>query len=114
MNFGNAGVALGRAWNPAANGPSIITLRDGRVIDITSKTAPSVRDICEMDDPAAYVAGAEGTDLGAVDDITAASVGDLSAIYILAPCDTARPEHRRVPGTSTGGRGPKREARALG
>ncbi|WP_121066051.1 fumarylacetoacetate hydrolase family protein [Chachezhania antarctica] len=87
MNFGNAGVPLGRAWNPAANGPSVVTLRDGRVIDITSKTAPTVRDICEMDEPAAYVSGAEGTDLGAVDDIAAAPVGDLSAIHILAPCD---------------------------
>lgn len=82
-----SGLFLGRIWNAAAQGPSVVTLRDGRVIDITCKTAPMVRDICEMDDPAAYVRAAKGVDLGALDDLAAAPAGDLSTTHFLAPCD---------------------------
>jgi len=81
------GTLLGRIWSPAAGGPSVIALRQGRVIDITSRTAPLVRDICEMDDPAGYVQSAQGQDIGAVDDLLAAPVGDLSQPHLLAPCD---------------------------
>ena len=28
---------LGRVWNAAEQGPSVVTVRDGRVIDITTK-----------------------------------------------------------------------------
>ena len=37
---------LGRVWNADAQGPSVVTIRDGQVIDITAKIAPLVRDIC--------------------------------------------------------------------
>ena len=81
------GTLLGRVWNPAAKGPSVVTVRDGQVIDITSKTAPLTRDILEMDDPVGYVHAAEGKSLGAVDDVRRATVGDLSVVHFLAPCD---------------------------
>lgn len=81
------GTLLGRIWTPEAGGPSVITLRQGRVIDITSRTAPLVRDICEMDDPAGYVQSAKGQDIGSVEDLLAAPVGDLSRPHLLAPCD---------------------------
>lgn len=81
------GVLLGRIWNAADGGPSIVTVRDGRVIDITSRTAPLVRDICEMEDPALYVSSAEGTDVGAAEEIAANQAGDLSKVHFLAPCD---------------------------
>lgn len=80
------GVFVGRVWNPAVNGPCIVTLRDGDVVDITSKTAPLVRDICEMDDPAGFVREAEGTVLGTLDTIAAAGT-DPSALHFLAPND---------------------------
>ena len=51
----HAGTWLGRVWSPEAGGPCVVTLRDGEVIDITSKSTPMVRDICEMDDAARYV-----------------------------------------------------------
>lgn len=81
------GLFLGRVWNAAAGGPSVVTLRDGRVVDITARTAPLVRDICEMDDPAAYVRNAAGTDLGSVEEIAANPVGDQGLTHFLAPCD---------------------------
>lgn len=78
---------LGRVWNADAQGPSVVTIRAGEVIDITSKTAPLVRDICEMDAPSAYVTGSIGNSLGSVDDILSAPVGDMEQTHFLAPCD---------------------------
>jgi len=84
---------LGRVWNAAQQGPSVVTIRDGQVIDITSKAAPLSRDICEMTDPAGYVQSAQaaqaaqGPSLGPVDVILAAKVGDLNQTHFLAPCD---------------------------
>ncbi len=82
-----AGCFVGRVWSPAAGGPSVVTIRAGRVVDITSRDAPTVRDICEMDDPAAFVAGAEGAGLGTLAEIAAAAPGDARATHFLAPCD---------------------------
>jgi fumarylacetoacetate (FAA) hydrolase family protein len=65
----------------------VVTVRDGRVIDITARAAPLVRDICEMDDPARYVQAAKGRDLGPVGTLMAAAVGDHSVPHLLAPCD---------------------------
>ncbi|MFV0359422.1 fumarylacetoacetate hydrolase family protein [Tropicimonas sp.] len=87
MDFGTAGVALGRVWLPEAAGPAVVTLRAGRVIDITCRTAPTVRDICEMEDPAGYVRQAKGRDLGALEALAAADPGDPAACHFLAPCD---------------------------
>lgn len=90
MAFLNAdearGIWLGRVWDPAVKGPSVVTLRGGEVVDITSRVAPTVRDVCEMDDPAAYVAGAEGRVLGSLDEIAGADVaGD--GVHFLSPVD---------------------------
>ncbi|WP_369756874.1 fumarylacetoacetate hydrolase family protein [Falsihalocynthiibacter sp. S25ZX9] len=82
-----AGLFVGRVWNANVQGPSVVTLRAGRVIDITQKAAPMVRDICEMPDPAAYVRAAHGNDLGAFAEISCVPAGDLSKTHFLAPCD---------------------------
>jgi fumarylacetoacetate (FAA) hydrolase family protein len=78
---------LGRVWNPAAYGPSVVTIRNSRVINITSRTAPLVRDICEMEDPVGYVVAIDGTVIGSVEDIASNISGDLSQYHFLAPCD---------------------------
>ncbi len=78
---------VGRIWTPEVQGPSVVTLRDGVVWDITSCEAPLVRDICEMDDPAGYVRAAAGRRVAALDALLAAKVGDLSVPHLLAPCD---------------------------
>jgi fumarylacetoacetate (FAA) hydrolase family protein len=81
------GTFVGRVWNPAEQGPGVVTLRGDEVVEITSRTAPLVRDICEMDDPAGYVRAAEGRVLGDFDRIAAATVGDRTQLHFLAPND---------------------------
>ncbi len=81
------GVFIGRVWNANAGGPSVVTIRDGNIVDITCQTAPLVRDVCEMGDPAAYVRQADGVVLGSVDEIAANAPGDRNATHFLAPCD---------------------------
>ena len=80
------GVLLGRVWDPAVAGPLVVTVRDGHVHDITCRTAPLVRDICEMDDPTGYVRAAEGRPMGALAHVLAAAT-DASERHLLAPCD---------------------------
>ena len=70
------GTWLGRIEVPDV-GPSLVTLQGGELIDITSRTAPTVRDILERDDAADYVQNAEGRPLGPSDGNHA----------WLAPCD---------------------------
>jgi len=81
------GTFVGRMWRPEAGGPSVVTVRDGTVVDITAPEAPLVSDICELDDPAAYVNAAAGTVLGPLTVIAANGPGDLSRPHLLAPCD---------------------------
>ncbi len=78
---------IGRIWDPRVGGPSVVTVRQGRIIDITTPLSPLVRDVCEMDDPSHYVQSAHGPDLGSVDAFMAARVGDVSVPHLLAPCD---------------------------
>lgn len=71
-----SGLWLGRVERPGI-GPSVVTLRDGEVIDVTSAEAPTTRDVLEQKDPAAYLRAAPGMSLGPVD----------GAHHWLAPCD---------------------------
>jgi fumarylacetoacetate (FAA) hydrolase family protein len=81
-----AAILVGRAERRGI-GPAIVTVREGAVIDITAKTAPTVRDILEMDDPAAYVQGAQGETIGTLDDIVASSRSGGGGTQLLAPAD---------------------------
>jgi fumarylacetoacetate (FAA) hydrolase family protein len=84
------GVLLGRAKVPGSDFPRIVTRREGRLVDITAKAGPTVRDICEMADPATYVAAAEGVDLGPVDAAIGNSWADKhsdAAASLLSPID---------------------------
>ena len=82
-----SGTYIGRVWDPSATGPSVVLLRDRELIDITTKEAPLVQDILEMDDPASYVQSLEGVSLGAIENIASARPSDPKAIHMLAPCD---------------------------
>jgi len=53
------GLWLGRV-DVAGVGPLVVTLHDGVLVDITSKEAPTARDILERDDAADYVRAAPG------------------------------------------------------
>ncbi|MGR3497633.1 MAG: fumarylacetoacetate hydrolase family protein [Limimaricola soesokkakensis] len=68
-------------------GPALVTLRDGRVIDITSRETPTMRDLMERDDLADYLRGVPGEDIGAVEDIFAASTETPGTPHVLAPAD---------------------------
>lgn len=84
------GVLVGRARLPGQSLPRVVTVRDGQVIDITSKTAPTVRDVCEMEDAAGYVTGAAGTPIGSVDELienSRAAGLDESRPSLLSPID---------------------------
>lgn len=87
FNLPDDGVFVGRIWSPEVQGPSVVTLRDGKIVDITSKQAPTVRDICEMEDPAAYVRSADGVTIGDLDALAAKPAGDMARPHFLAPCD---------------------------
>ncbi|MBC2834292.1 fumarylacetoacetate hydrolase family protein [Paragemmobacter straminiformis] len=81
------GLFLGRVWR-AGIGPSVVTLRAGRVVDITTKAAPTMRDLLEQPDIAGFVAAIAGEDIGALDDIAAASVEPVAEVtHLLSPND---------------------------
>jgi fumarylacetoacetate (FAA) hydrolase family protein len=84
------GVLLGRLQVPGESPPRVVTVRGGHVVDITGKAAPTARDVCEMDDPAAYVASAAGkpvATLEAVLENSWANKRDSSKPSLLSPID---------------------------
>ncbi|WP_437344279.1 fumarylacetoacetate hydrolase family protein [Mesorhizobium marinum] len=84
------GVFLGRAMADGWAHPAVVTVRDGTVFDITSRAAPTSRDVCEQADPASYVAGAPGKPIGTLADIAANSnvaVRDPKRPHLLSPVD---------------------------
>ncbi|WP_433650202.1 fumarylacetoacetate hydrolase family protein [Micromonospora zamorensis] len=82
-------VLVGRIWDPSVDGPSPVTVRNGEVLDI-SRRFPTVRDICELPDPAATVAGLDGPRVGDLGEIlanTEAATRDPTRPWLLAPVD---------------------------
>jgi fumarylacetoacetate (FAA) hydrolase family protein len=61
-----AAVLAGRVWRPDVAGPSVVAIRDGGLVDV-SATFPTMRDLCEADDPAAALRDANGERIGRVD-----------------------------------------------
>ncbi len=83
------GLYLGRLWRPGI-GPSLMAVRDGRVIDVTSRDTPTMAAALEIEDLAGFVATMPGEDLGPVSEIEAGrltSPDDPDALRLLAPCD---------------------------
>ncbi|TPI16312.1 fumarylacetoacetate hydrolase family protein [Mesorhizobium sp. B4-1-3] len=84
------GLFVGRAKTNAASHPLVVTARDGEVIDITSSAAPTVRDLCELKDPADYLRSAKGKAIGSLSDIAANSFEaerDAARPILLSPVD---------------------------
>ncbi|WP_422372230.1 fumarylacetoacetate hydrolase family protein [Hoeflea sp.] len=81
------GTYLGRIWSPEAQGPCVVTIRGDKVVDITSRDAPTVRDVCEMENPNGFVRNAPGKPVGKLAAIALNKVGDLDNLHFLAPCD---------------------------
>ncbi|WP_421593260.1 fumarylacetoacetate hydrolase family protein [Shinella sp. M27] len=87
MAWYEEGCFIGRAWSPEARGPILVTIREGRVLDVTSKDAPTVRDLLDRDDPAAFLQAATGRDVGSLEDLLDIRQPDLSHLHLLAPFD---------------------------
>ncbi|MCD2180500.1 fumarylacetoacetate hydrolase family protein [Rhizobium sp. GN54] len=83
------GTFVGRVWNPGAAGPSLVAVRDGQIVDITSRVVPTMRDLLERDDAAAYATEAEGPVLAPLQALLSADVGsfDGDRPHLLAPND---------------------------
>jgi fumarylacetoacetate (FAA) hydrolase family protein len=78
---------VGRVWRPDLGGPSVVAVRDGRLIDV-SRAFATVRDLCEAPAPARALREADGEPLG-----------DLAAILANTPPDArdARRPHLLAP-----------------
>lgn len=86
---GYAGALAGRAWVPAAGGPSVVAIREDGVVDVSS-AFPTMRALTETADPAAALAAASGTLLGSLDELvanTAPDSRDESRPWLLSPID---------------------------
>lgn len=77
------GSFAGRVWRDGI-GPCLVAVQKGRVLDITSKAYPTMRDLCEHEDGARNLAQAEGRDLGSVEELLS---GKLDSVSVLAPID---------------------------
>ncbi len=84
MSVFDDGVFVGRLMLSEGGHPRVVTIRGGQVIDITAKVAPTVRDICEMADPAAYVSAAPGRPIA---DLAALLQGQAKGVTLLSPID---------------------------
>lgn len=71
---------VGRVWQPEV-GPLVVALRGEALIDITSKAAPTLRDLLETPDLPAHLRGLQGPRIGTLSDIAS------GAFRLLAPCD---------------------------
>jgi len=90
LDFAAAGgLFVGRAWNPAVQGPSVVVVRDGQLLDITSKAVPTLSALLEQADPAGFVGAAHGPVLATLEDVGASGMGkaDPSRVHLLAPAD---------------------------
>lgn len=86
---GTAGTLVGRVWDPAAGGPSVVAVRAEGVVDL-SATFATLRDLAEHPDPAAAVAAADGPLLGDLGDQlgnTPEATRDPARPWVLSPLD---------------------------
>ena len=86
---GTAGTLAGRVWRPEVEGPSVVAVRGREVFDV-SHEFPTMRDLCEADDPAAALKDSDGARLGDLQGILTNTPRDQrnrSRPWFLAPAD---------------------------
>ncbi|MBN9059663.1 MAG: fumarylacetoacetate hydrolase, partial [Rhizobiales bacterium] len=84
-----AATLVGRVFRPDVDGPSVVALRDGQLIDITASVV-TMRDLCEHQDPARVAATADGEFIGSFEEIlanTPLASRDPSKPHLIAPID---------------------------
>ena len=77
---------VGRVWRDDV-GPAVVRLDGDAVIDITSREAPTMRDLLELDDPGAHVRAAQGEQITTLSDLAAGSTEGANGLRLLPPCD---------------------------
>ncbi|MHC9292205.1 fumarylacetoacetate hydrolase family protein [Mycobacterium sp. LTG2003] len=80
---------VGRVFRADVGGPSVVTVRDGDLLDITA-TFPTMRDVAEHPDPADAVGGAVGEHIGSLADTLASTPPEYAAAqrnHLLSPID---------------------------
>ncbi|MDP9633909.1 UNVERIFIED_ORG: fumarylacetoacetate (FAA) hydrolase family protein [Ensifer adhaerens] len=87
MELSKSGTFVGRVWLPQEQGPALVAVRAGVIFDITSKDAPTMRDLAEMDDPVGFVRAREGKAICNLDDVLSGRAANPSMPRLLAPCD---------------------------
>lgn len=86
---GYAGTLVARVWRPAVQGPSVVTLREEGVFDVSAEF-PTMATRMEQPEPAHSVQQAPGQRIGSLEDILAnsdESQRDAGKPFFLAPCD---------------------------
>jgi fumarylacetoacetate (FAA) hydrolase family protein len=79
----------GRVWRPDVEGPAVVAVRPDGVYDVTA-AAPTIRDLCESERPAAALRAAGGERIGSLDELlanTPAATRDPGRPWLLAPID---------------------------
>ncbi len=85
QDFLDSGTFVGRVWREDVQGPSVVAIRNGQVLDITSTVVPTMRDLLEMGDPAAYVAQSMGEPISDISNLL--TDGFDGRVNLLAPID---------------------------
>ena len=87
LNSFDRGIFVGRIFHLGHGGPSVVVLRDGMIVDITSSEAPTMRDLLEKDDPVAFVRGQQGEAVAPLAAIMDSELAADAPYFLLAPCD---------------------------
>src|SRR5580692_8181391 len=83
------GCLVGRVWRPDVQGPCVVVVRDGALLDV-SETFPTMRDLCEAQKAAASIAALSGEPVGTLDELLRNSPPDQRdprKPWLLAPID---------------------------
>ncbi len=86
----NTGVYVGRIWDAHLQCPSLVTVQNGTVYDITTAQVKTMSDVLDLDAPADYVRSVTGTPIMSLGDLQHSSLnadGDTDKTHLLSPND---------------------------
>lgn len=87
LNLPEGGMFVGRAWRRGI-GPAVVTLRGKDVVDITTRDAPTMRDLLEQEDISGFIEAIPGEVIGSIDALAQASIEATGGITrLIAPVD---------------------------
>jgi fumarylacetoacetate (FAA) hydrolase family protein len=89
ISIPSQGCFAGRVWDPAVNGPCVVLIDGGSAHDLT-QTFPTMRDLCETDDPAGAARRIQASKSWSLADLAAntpEATRDVSKPWLLAPID---------------------------